>query len=340
MCPHMENKRDFIFVQGPNYHIQRRREILARHPEVRDLYGPYRLSALYIVLIVSFQFAIAYLLRDQAWWVIGLVAYLVGAFANHSLYVMIHECTHNVVLKSAFGNKVMGIVCDFPLVLPSAMGFRKYHMIHHKHLGEYSYDPDIVSYKEGHFIGNSAIMKALWLMFFSLSQALRPLKVKFYKPLNVWMVINGLVNVAINVAIYVYVGPAAFWYLAFSTLFALGLHPLGGRWIQEHFITKEGQETYSYYGPLNKLCFNMGYHNEHHDFMNVAWINQPKIKKAAPEFYDSLASYDSWTKVLFNFLFNKKMDSFTRMVHPDRHPKAAVDNEKILYSKEVIETFY
>jgi sphingolipid delta-4 desaturase len=235
----------------------------------------------------------------------------------------------------------MGLVCDIPLVLPSAMGFRKYHMIHHKHLGEYSYDPDIVSHTEAKLVGNSAIKKTLWIMFFSLSQALRPLKVQFYKPLNVWTIANTIINIAINIAVYIYVGPMALLYLALSTLFALGLHPLGGRWIQEHFITKEGQETYSYYGPLNKLAFNMGYHNEHHDFMNVAWINQPKVKKLAPEFYEPLASYNSWTAVLLNFLFNPKIDSYTRMVHPDRHPKqAAVDNEKNLYSKEVIETFF
>lgn len=336
----MTTERDFIKDPGPNHHIARRREILTAHPEIRDLYGPYQLSALYIILIVALQLALATFLRNEAWWLIAIIAYAVGAFANHSLYVMIHECTHNVVLKTSFGNKVMGLVCDFPLVLPSAMGFRKYHMIHHKHLGEYSYDPDITSYTEGRLIGNSPLMKALWIMFFSVSQALRPLKVKFYKPLNIWTAANVVINLAINVAVFVYIGPLALLYLTLSTLFALGLHPLGGRWIQEHFITKEGQETYSYYGPLNKLCFNMGFHNEHHDFMNVAWINQPKIKKLAPESYDNLVSYNSWTKVLMNFIFNRKIDSFTRMIHPDRHPKAAVDNEKILYSKEVIETFF
>lgn len=336
----MKQERDFIFDNEPNHHIKRRAEILSKHPEIRNLYGAYPPSALYIILIVTTQIILAYFLRNQAWWIVALAAYAVGAFFNHSLYVMIHECTHNVVLRSAFGNKIMGLICDIPLVLPSAMGFRKYHMIHHKHLGEYSYDPDIVSYTEGHLVGNSSIKKALWIMFFSISQGLRPLKVKFYKPLNSWTVFNTIMNLGINIVVYVYIGPFALLYLGLSTLFALGLHPLGGRWIQEHFITTKGQETYSYYGPLNKLAFNMGFHNEHHDFMNIAWINQPKIKAMAPEYYDNLTSYNSWTKVLLNFIFNKNIDSFTRMVHPDRHPKAVKDNEKILYSKEVLENFY
>ena len=336
----MKTQRDFIYNDQPNSHIRRRREILAAHPEIRSLYGAYPPSAIYITLIVLFQFGVSYFLREQTWWLVTIVAYLVGAFAHHALYVMIHECTHNVVLKSAFGNKIMGLVCDLPLVLPSAMGFRKYHMIHHKHLGEYSYDPDIVSRTEANLVGNSAIKKSLWLMFFSISQGLRPLKVQFYKPLNAWTISNTIINIVVCALVAIYISPMALLYLALSTLFALGLHPLGGRWIQEHFVTKEGQETYSYYGPLNKLAFNMGYHNEHHDFMTVAWINQPKIKKMAPEYYDNLKSYNSWTMVLLNFIFNPKIDSYTRIVHPDRHPKGALDNEKNLYSKEVIETFF
>lgn len=326
-----KTKRDYILVDGPNCHVTRRKEILKKYPEVRELYGYYPLSALYITLIVTTQIVVAYFLKEQPFWLIFLVSYLFGAFMNHSLYVMIHECTHNAVLRTPFMNKIMGLVCDVPLVLPSAMGFRKYHMIHHKHLGEYSYDPDITSYTESRLIGNSAIMKSLWLFFFSLSQALRPLKVQYYKPLNIWTAINTLLQIAINVAVYVFIGPMALVYLALSTLFALGLHPLGGRWIQEHYITKEGQETYSYYGILNKLTFNMGFHNEHHDFMQVPWVNLPKLKKLAPEYYETLKSYDSWTLVLLNFIFNKKMDSFSRIIHPDRHPKEK-DREESLYN--------
>ncbi len=323
----MQKLQDFIHQEGPNYHIKRRREILEKYPEVRSLYGAYWPSAVYICLIVLSQLVIAYLLKEQPWWLILIIAYALGAFFNHSLYVMIHECTHNVVFKNRLGNKIMGLVCDIPLFLPSAMGFRKYHMIHHKHMGEYSYDPDIVSHTEARLVGNSTFKKAIWLFFFSLSQALRPLKVQFYRPLNFWTAINTILQVFINFAIYYFMGPMALLYLALSSLFALGLHPLGGRWIQEHFVTQEGQETYSYYGPLNKLTFNMGFHNEHHDFMNVAWINQPKLTQIAPEFYTNLKSYKSWTGVLLNFIFNPRMNSYTRIVHPDRHPQSFKNTE-------------
>jgi sphingolipid delta-4 desaturase len=105
----------------------------------------------------------------------------------------------------------------------------------------------------------------------------------------------------------------ALLYLLLSTLFALGLHPLGGRWIQEHYVTEPGQETYSYYGLGNVVAFNIGYHNEHHDIPVVSWIHLPKIKRIAPELYSAGKSYRCWTAVLLRFVFDRRMSSYSRI---------------------------
>jgi len=44
--------------------------------------------------------------------------------------------------------------------------------------------------------------------------------------------------------------------------------------ILEHYIFVEGYETYSYYGPLNYLTFNVGYHNERKSFFFLLFIDR------------------------------------------------------------------
>lgn len=45
---------------------------------------------------------------------------------------------------------------------------------------------------------------------------------------------------------------------------------------------------FSYYGSLNKIIFNAGYHVEHHDFLSIPGGKQPMIRKIATEFYEHL----------------------------------------------------
>ena len=103
-----------------------------------------------------------------------------------------------------------------------------------------------------------------------------------------------------------------------SFFFSVGLHPLGARWIQEHYLVHENQETSSYYGPLNVLALNVGYHNEHHDFPWVPWNRLPAIRRAAPEAYDSLASHASWTRLLWRFLSDSNLSLWSRTTRADR----------------------
>jgi sphingolipid delta-4 desaturase len=310
-------KLDFTYTQAPAQHWARRREILAQHPEVRALMTPHPGSALWIVALVCGQGLVAFLLRDAHWLVVLALAYVLGAFVSHALYVQIHECTHNLVTGRSLFDRLLGLVCDLALFFPSALAFRKYHLLHHKHLGHRELDPDVVSRAEGDLVGNVWWRKAIWMFSLSISQALRPYKVKTVAMWDGWIAANLAIVVVVDVAVLYGFGLKALAYLAFSTLFALGLHPLGGRWVQEHYVTTPGQETYSYYGILNRVCFNMGFHNEHHDFPNVPWNNLPKLTQAAPEQYRSLKSYRSWTAVLLNFIFNPEMSAFSRIVRAD-----------------------
>lgn len=313
---------DFTFTDAPQVHLAQRREVLHAHPEIRALYGPARVTALVIVLLVAVQLGLAWFASTLGWGWMVLVAYVAGATLSHALYVMIHECTHDLAWKGTPANRVLGILCDVPLGFPSFSAFRVHHMLHHRFLGEMAMDPDVVSAREARLIGNSWWRKLIWMTFFSVSQACRPMKTEGGSFWDRWAFVNVAVVIAVNVAVLLVLGPIALVYLMLSTFFALGLHPLGGRWLQEHYVTQPGQETYSYYGAANLLAFYIGYHNEHHDFMNVAWFRLPKVRRLGSARYDRLKSYRSWTAVLLRFIFDPRMSASSRMIHPDTRAQA------------------
>ena len=127
------------------------------------------------------------------------------------------------------------------------------------------------------------------------------------------MFVNLLFAIAFDASIIYFCGWAGFCYLVFSFFFSIGLHPVGARWIQEHYTLDPDQETFSYYGPINRVALNVGYHNEHHDFPSIPWNNLPKLRAMAPEFYDTLRFHTSWTRLLFEFLFDRRYDLFARV---------------------------
>jgi len=302
----------FVLTERPNPHIRRGRDIIKLHPEVRKHFTPYPPTGACIAAIVALQLAIAYGLRDASWvWVI-LCSYLIGAFASHALFVLIHEATHNLVVKGSVPNRLFGILCNVGQGFPSAMSFRTYHLLHHYHLDEYDYDADLAFRWEARLVGSSALRKAVWLFLFAAMEVVRPLRVK--RPFtDGWILVNTAIIAITDALIWRFGGPRGLVYVVFSTIVGIGLHPVGARWIQEHYTFHPGQETYSYYGRLNTIQFNIGYHNEHHDLVKVPWVHLPKIKAIAPEFYDHLHYHRSWTRVLLQFVFDPQIDLFARI---------------------------
>ena len=103
------------------------------------------------------------------------------------------------------------------------------------------------------------------------------------------------------------------FYMAGGSLMAMGFHPVAGHFISEHYMFKKGFETYSYYGPLNMVTFNVGYHNEHHDFPYIAGSKLPQLRKIAPEYYESLAQCRSWTGALWAFVMRRDITATSRV---------------------------
>src|SRR6185369_12709107 len=121
-------KTDFIYSANPEPHRLRTRQILKQHPEIRNLIGKNSFSFVLIAGLVVIQVGLSILLANQPWWLILIVAYLVGAFIDHALFVMIHEATHKLIFKNRSANRLAGILANTPQIFPSAISFERYHI--------------------------------------------------------------------------------------------------------------------------------------------------------------------------------------------------------------------
>ena len=78
--------------------------------------------------------------------------------------------------------------------------------------------------------------------------------------------------------------------------------------VQEYLTLRRGQPTVSYYGPANRISFDVGYHVEHHDFPHVPWRRLRRLHGSARDDYVRLASVASWSRLLI-----------AHLVEPTRH---------------------
>jgi len=324
----MTKKDSFVFSEASEPHRIRTKEILKQHPDIRKLIGKNPKTIFAIIGLVTIQLVLSWFVVDKSWWIVFGLAYLIGAFADHALFVMIHECAHRLLFKKPEANRLAGILANVPQIFPSSVSFERYHIKHHSFQRVHELDGDLPNKWEAKLINNYFIGKVVWLLFYPLFQIFRIPRLKEIKPFDTWVALNWAVQILFVVGISMLLGPKAIVFLLASFFFSVGLHPLGARWIQEHYLTHGEQETYSYYGPLNSVAFNVGFHNEHHDFPSIPWNKLPQIRSGAPTFYNTLFFHTSWTKLFFRFLFDKEISLYSRIVRNDRGKVKLTDESK------------
>lgn len=280
---------------GARWHDERRKHLFRDHPEARALIGPNPWTAVAVVSLVALQLSIAASLSEAPWWAVLVLGYAVGAFVSHALGVLIHDAVHDLVFRSATANRWLAMLANVPLVFPAAMDFREKHLKHHAHLGEPNgADTQAPQRWDFRFVTNR-LRAFIW-------HAAGPILTHSDAPptgLSRWVLINALVNLSCSVAIAAIFGFHSLVYLGVASLAAFGHHPVGIRRYGEHLTLRNEQPTVSYYGPLNRLSFDVGFHVEHHDLPSVPWNRLRRLKQLAPELYADLASLQSWSSLLW-----------------------------------------
>lgn len=137
---------------------------------------------------------------------------------------------------------------------------------------------------------------------------------------------NVVTQLLFDYAVFTLWGGKALSYFILSSFLAGSLHPCAGHFIAEHYVFEKTNrstasadrtiplpETYSYYGPLNVLTYNVGYHNEHHDFPAIPWTRLPEVRRIASEFYDELPTHTSWVYVMWQFVLDADISLWCRV---------------------------
>ncbi|RNF11656.1 putative fatty acid desaturase, putative,sphingolipid delta 4 desaturase [Trypanosoma conorhini] len=325
-----QGRTDYYWSYDIVSHELRRKAMLKKYgKEIKKLFGPEPWLAVFMTPAILLQLYLGLRACEMSWPVYLFVAYFIGGTISHSSFLAIHETTHDLVFKTRVFNDYYALFLNSIVPIPYAMMFKSYHADHHHYLGWEYVDTDVPTPLEAKLL-SSYFGKFLFLTC----------QVFFYvlRPCIIWRVqvekihfINYAVQILFNIIIYRFFGLSPLIYFLVSIILGTGWHPLAGHFISEHYVFKgDGkQETFSYYGPLNWLTWMAGYHVEHHDFPNIAWVHISKLHAIAPEFYNDLYVTESWPGTLYDFLFDKKVNQLSRVVRE----KGASKRAKLLPTK-------
>jgi len=301
---------EFWWDDDVQIHAKRPREVVKSH-KLKELKGfcpwtKYKVSAAFLAQLFSLE-----LLKDASFLEWFICCYMLSGLINGSMTLAMHELSHNLGSKSRRFNMILGLLANAPMGLPAFATFKRYHYEHHKYMGEDGLDVDVPTKFEGNTFQHS-FAKLVWLFFQPAWYSLRPMVIH-PKSMGSFEMMNWVSIIIVDLLVFSQYGVKGLLYLVLGTIFGMQFHPMAGHFVAEHFVMSADQETYSYYGPLNWLTFNVGYHNEHHDFAFISGTNLPKLRDMAPEFYDSIPHYHSWTKVMVDFVCDPSLSPFSRV---------------------------
>ena len=281
-----------------------------------------------VLLLMVIQFTLAYLMKDFSWTIVFLVAYTIGGVINHALLLALHEISHNLAFGHArpLHNRIFSLIVNFPIGVPCAISFKKYHLEHHRYQGDEELDVDLPTQFEARMFFNTAT-KFVWVVLQPFFYSLRPMFVNPKNPLPL-EIVNMVLQFSVDALVVHYWGGKSLAFMIASSLLGMGLHPVAGHFISEHYMFAKGYETYSYYGLLNYVTFNVGYHNEHHDFPSVPGSRLPMVKEIASEYYKDLPQHNSWTRVLYEFITDPAIGPYARMKRKAMGYKNGVEKEE------------
>ena len=279
---------------------------------------------------------------DMYWtcWGVWTVGLWLAGIAAHSIFLAVHEVSHMHAFRQPFHNDLLNMFVQLPLVLPYAMAFKDYHMDHHRFQGWDGIDTDIPTAFECKLF-QSTLGKLFFVTNQILFYAVRPMLV-VQKKFTLKYLLNWTIQLTFNYLWYTIFGIQGVLFLLLSVWAAGSWNPVAGHFISEHYVfDPEGnQETYSYYGFWNIISYNVGCHNEHHDFPGVPGSKLPELRKIAPEYYESLKQTPSWFGTMIQFIRDPSVGSWSRVKREKDAYKRHAKGDVMLPTSSIADAVY
>ncbi|QDV43770.1 Fatty acid desaturase [Stieleria neptunia] len=181
------------------WHRNRAKSILRDHPEVRQLFGPAPISAVFCVAAVVLQLGVAISLVGQPWWMIVLVAWGFGAILNIGLFNLAHECNHGLIFRNKAASRWLFTFTSLPMLFPGHHTWWIEHHVHHNHLGS---NKDFVKRRR-------SILLALKDRIFNYTPGPRVRRMTtwittpLFWPLAAFMLVTQILRAVVGLAVYV-----------------------------------------------------------------------------------------------------------------------------------------